>query len=150
MNPIRGVKIQASRMILLGLCCLFIIEGCATTTLEHRDVVCTAQGEAPVAMWGRFDGEELMKRKPGRVGAPGLCSVTPVSNPQSASGWLVLGPTGQPTGATAPSNATCMSGTSKCKFPNSLCQSGTQKRCAHAIFDGGDWTQAQACTCICN
>lgn len=140
---------------------MLLVHGCTTSTpsptLEQRDIACTVKGETPLALWQRFsdlddqkiaDDERL--KGPGGPKAPGLCNVAPVSNPQSASGWLVLNPsTGLPTGALAPSNATCMSGTSKCKYPGTSCQTGTTKKCKHSIYEG-TWTTPQPCTCTCN
>lgn len=135
MSRITCPQLSTGRAILLAICCMLFVYGCAT------------KPPAPIPEQGAVPCPE--KGPDGDVSPPGLCNVIPVSNPQSASGWLVLSTTtNQPTGDKAPANATCMSGTSKCRFFNTLCQAGTTKKCKHAIYQG-TWTVPQPCTCIC-
>ena len=145
-----GAQIRTGRALALrlGLCCTVVIQGCVT---PQQDVACVVQGETAMALWGPFNDQEAANKKARGVGAPAGCVPTTVSNPQSASGWVVLDANGIPNGQSAPSNAKCISGTSKCKFPGAHgCDSDPNHICKHAIFlMNGDWTTPKACTCIC-
>jgi hypothetical protein len=145
-----GMQIRTRRALalLLGLCCTVVIQGCAT---PQQDVACVVQGETTMALWGPFNDQEAANKKARGVGAPGACAVTRINTAQSAYGWVVLGANGLPNGQTAPPQATCIIGTSKCTFPGlSGCDVDQNKVCKHAVFLGnGNWSQPKACTCIC-
>jgi len=150
MNSVHGV-LSTGRILLTGLFCTLLLQGCIFG--EKRELVCGVRGEAPVGLY--VSADEKKAPESGGIGAPGGCWTTVVSGAQGeAAGWLELdATTGQPTGNTAPANARCVAGQSKCRFPGSACTkvNGSAGTCKHSIFKGaGAYSVAQACTCTCN
>lgn len=149
--------LTAGRIAVLGLCCTLLLQGCSLfekVDAPDTPMVCGEKGGVSVPIWQEVADKHPQLKKMDYPGleAPAGCWTRAVSNPQSASGWVELDPTtGQPTGSLAPANATCLTTTSKCKFPNAQCtKTGAGGgNCKHAIFKG-NYANPQACTCICN
>src|SRR4029077_20550059 len=96
--------LTAGRIVVLGIFCTLLLQGCSLWDKRDRAMVCGVRGGVSVPIWAGLDvqqneGIKMADNLPDGIVAPGGCWTTAVLNPQSGSGWLELdATTGQPTG----------------------------------------------------